>query len=101
MPSDETVRIAALAMLNELGGTPGELEQMHLDAARAALIAAEEAEIRWQYGAKHPDLDNIVPWSRSMLISVVDNQRHTLYRRRAGTAPGPWEVEERGTAALR
>ncbi len=101
MPSDETVHIAALAMLNELGGLPEELDQMHIDAARAALVAAEEAELRWQYGAKHPELDSIVTWSRSMLISVVDNQGHILYRRRAGKAPGPWELVEDGSAALR
>lgn len=34
---DDVLRKAALAMLDQLGGTPDELEQMHLDAARAAL----------------------------------------------------------------
>lgn len=31
------IRTAALALLNELGGLPDELEQQHIDAARAVI----------------------------------------------------------------
>lgn len=41
-PTEEEIQAAARALLDELGGTPDELESMHVEAACAALLAARD-----------------------------------------------------------
>lgn len=42
-PTDAEVEAAARALHEDMGGLPEELDQMHIDAARAALSAARAA----------------------------------------------------------
>lgn len=66
----------------------------------ALWLAAHDAEVRasvatperWQYGAQSPDdpEGKVVAWSRGFTKHLVEQQGHHLFRRRPGTAPGPW-----------
>lgn len=44
-PTDAEVLAAAHALHEEMGGMPDEFEPMHLEAARAALVAARNARM--------------------------------------------------------
>lgn len=65
-----------------------------LAAHDAEVRASVVTEDRWQYGAQNPDdpEGKIVAWSRGFTKSLVEHQGHLLFRRRPGSAPGPWEA---------
>lgn len=78
------------AMLNENRRVFDRWLAAHDAEVRASVVT----EDRWQYGAQNPDdpEGKIVAWSRGFTKFLVEHQGHLLFRRRPGSAAGPWEA---------
>lgn len=91
MTDEKLIKEVAKAILNEIGGLPDELEQMHLDAAKAAL-AVFESQTEWEYGVRSATYlvqQSSLDSCRELVKRTVSTEYKEIVRRRKQEE---WEI---------